>query len=154
MTNNSKSTDLRTDQALDKLLDMAAPVPPSPDLKARIMAAAIGGNNQQTETARADVGAGAGAGAGAEIISFAKAKNAKLSKPSNSRSPLRFGGNWAAAGLMAASLVIGIWTGTAGYADNLINAPLELAGLQDPVSTDDLSIYGLIDELPKDGNLL
>ena len=151
MTNNSQGNKSRTDLALDKLLDMAAPVPASPDLKAQIMAAALGDSKHQAESTRT----GAGVGTGAEIIDFSRAKRAKLAKPSSNPKPrLRFGGTWAAAGLMAASLVIGIWTGTAGYADNLISAPLELAGLKAPASTDDLSIYGLIDELPKDGNLL
>jgi len=140
MTSNSNSTGSQTDLALEKLLDMATPVPPSPDLKAKIMASAINGGGEVKEST------------GAEIISFAQARSVKQTEVDKPR--FRLGGNWAAGGLIAASLVIGIWTGTAGYADNLISAPLELAGLQAPASSEDLSIYGLIEDFSKDGNLL
>jgi len=53
---------------------------------------------------------------------------------------------------MAASLVLGIWTGTSNFADPLIAAPLELAGLQIPDLSgldDGFNDYNLTYSLPQ-----
>ena len=112
------------------VLDSATSVPSSPNLKQNILSAA----SEQNPTA--------------EIIIFAPPAKRHRLYPTARTSGLMAGG------LMAASLMLGIWTGSNGIADNILAAPFELAGLQLSDSTDELSLYNVIDGLTPSENLL
>lgn len=106
------------------LLDAAPAVPNSPNLSARILASAQEHTNN------------------ANVVEFAI-------KPSRNW----FHPNALAGGLMAASLMLGIWTGSSGLVDNLIAAPFELAGLQLAETGDDFNLYNVLDGLTPPENL-
>ncbi len=123
------SPNLRQDIIASVLLDMAPDVPASPALHGNILATATT-NNPATN-----------------IIAF----------PGNSsrQPPHRWlSDNALAGGLMAASLILGIWAGTSGIADNLIAAPLELAGLHSSPNDDIFNFYSVIDGITPSENLL
>jgi len=112
------------DQALDQLLDMAPAVPASPILTAQILAAATANN------------------APPKVIEF----QSKPQKSSAFKS-----GNWLIGGLMAASLIIGIWSGTNDISNILVTAPLELAGIE---QNSEFDIYPVLDGLSATESLL
>jgi len=118
------SPQLRSQIITAALLDVAPDVPPSPDLQQNILAAA----NEIPATA--------------EIIAF-------------SPSPVRrwINDNALAGSLLAASLILGIWTGSTGLVDNLLAAPFELAGLPVAEAGDDFSLYSVLDGLTPPENL-
>lgn len=119
------SPSLRDDIISLALLDLSPAAPASPALKNKILSAAKENPTQP---------------ASAEIINFSP-------KPQHRPDRRWLTGNAFAAGLMAASLVLGFWTGTSNFADTLIAAPLELAGLQLPETDDSMNYYNIIDGL-------
>ncbi|VAV95703.1 hypothetical protein MNBD_ALPHA08-277 [hydrothermal vent metagenome] len=119
------SPQLRTQIVTAALLDAAPLAPPSPDLHQNILAAA---KNEPPATAK--------------IIAFA---------PSPARRWIN--ANALAGGLLAASLILGIWTGSSGVADSLLAAPFELAGLPVAEAGDDFSLYSVLDGLTPSENL-
>ena len=130
------SPDLRRDIITAALLDINPNVPASPALAKNILASATAHKPQP---------------ASAEIIDFTPAVHKK-----SARKPVRrwLSGNALVGGLMAASLILGIWTGSNGIADNFIAAPLELAGLQASENYDNSDYYNVIDGLaPSESSL-
>jgi len=142
--NQHRASEKAEDQALSDLLDMAPVLPPSANLRDEIIASAlldlapdVPASPQLMQNILAKATGQTSQNSGAEIIDF---------HPKAGLTPLKhkpahrwLTGNSFAAGLMAASLILGIWTGANGVADTLISAPLELAGLEisDPSSLDD-----------------
>jgi len=139
----------KQDIALNKLLDLALPVPNSNDLKQDILASALLSSAHKppySPDLKDKILAAATKKDSAEIIAFRpRRKSFGLTIPAFE--------NIAAAGLIAASLILGIWSGSNGIADAFISAPLELAGLQSPDS-DIFSFYNIIDGLtPSESSL-
>ena len=141
---SEKAEDKAKDQALSNLLDMAPLLPSSANLRDEIIATAlldlapdVPASPQLMQNILAKATSQTPQNSSAEIIDFhPKARFTPLKhKPAHRW----LTGNSLAAGLMAASLVLGIWSGTNGIADTLISAPLELAGLElsDSSSLDD-----------------
>jgi len=119
------SPDLRQQIMTAALLDLATPVPPSTGLRDTILANAI------ADTPKT-----------ADIMTLP-------GKPAN---------HWTASnalvgGLMAASLIIGIWGGSSGVVDNLLDAPFELAGLPTSQTNDNFNLYNVLDDLTPQENL-
>ena len=110
MTHNQINN--RQDQALDQLLDLSPPAPASPQLAQHILAAANASN-----------------GPASNVVEFTPKR--RSAKP-----PYLKPDNWLIGGLMAASLIIGIWSGTSDISDLLVTAPLELAGIEQPSEFD------------------
>ena len=113
------SDNLKTQQqnALEQLLDMAPPPPPSPQLAKQILA----GTSARSQNSN--------------VVEFASNREPSPPRQNNTS-------NWLIGGLMAASLTLGIWSGTSDFADLLVTAPLELAGITSPQDTD---FYNLLD---------
>ncbi len=114
------------DQALDHLLDLSTPAPASPQLARHILAAANA------------------SGPASNVVEFTPKRN--LAKP-----PYLNPDNWLIGGLMAASLIIGIWSGTNDLSNLLVTAPLELAGIEQPGEFD---IYPVLDGFSATESLL
>ena len=107
-----KSADLRQQIMATVMLDAAPKVAPSPGLHQKIMAAAVSQAVNQQDTA--------------EIIKF----------PAKTTSIGRFFPTALTGGLMAASLLLGIWTGTSNIADSFLAPSFEIAALAlDPAET-------------------
>ncbi len=119
------SPDLGQQIITTALLDLAAPVPPSTGLRDNILANAITDNPKT-----------------ADIITL----------PGN---PTNYwtASNALVGGLMAASLIIGVWGGSSGIVDNLLDAPFELAGLSPSQTNDDFNLYNVLDGLTPQENL-
>jgi len=136
-----------THQAISKLLDQAPEVPFSPHLRDDIIAVAlldlapdIPASPGLKHSILNKVTIDSSQPASDEIINFSP-------KPRHNPPRRWLSGNAFGAGLMAASLVLGIWTGTSNFADPLIAAPLELAGMQLPETDDSINYYNVIDGL-------
>lgn len=131
---------------ITQLLDQARAAPPSPQLRSQIITAALldvaprvpasPGLQQNILTAANETPTTA------DIIAF---------PPSPARRWIS--ANVLAGGLMAASLILGIWTGSTGLVDNLLAAPFELAGLPVAEAGDDFSLYSVLDGLTPPENL-
>jgi len=65
----------------------------------------------------------------------------------------RQAGNAFAGGLMAASLVLGVWAGATGTADPFLAASFELAGLHSPEQGDNFEPYSVIEGFNPPENL-
>lgn len=132
------SPHLREDIHLTLLLDSAPTVPASPNLHDKILETATSQNPT------------------ADIMDFAAAHAATRSRQQNQRHwPIA---NVLAGGLMAASLMLGFVTGTAdltnSLTNDLISAPLELAGLVPTENTETFNYYSVTDGLTATDDLL
>ncbi len=99
--------------ALERVLDAAPPLGGTKALESGILALI-----SEPEDTRA----------GAQLIAF----------PEPGTTADHSAGRWGAAALLAASLLVGIWVGAGGYAESLVRAPLEAAGLD---MSDQISSY-------------
>ena len=132
-------------QQLTDLLNQALAVPPSPELRDEIIAMALLDTAPDVPASPAlqkNILAAAQENPVNNIIPF----KTKPARPG-------FVNNALIGGLMAASLILGIWTGSSGIADNLIAAPLEMAGLQLDQEDDGFSFYSVIDAFTASENL-
>ncbi len=131
---------------IEQLLDLAPKAPPSPELREQILATAL------LDTAPAVPNS---PNLSARILASAKehSNSANVLEFAVKPAPIWFHPNALAGGLMAASLILGIWTGSSGLVDNLIAAPFELAGLQLAETGDDFNLYNVLDGLTPPENL-
>ncbi len=123
---NTNDLNQSQERALDQLLSLATPPPASPLLADQILAA----TKPSTQSA--------------EIVNLAAKRNAR-------KKALFTTDKWLVGGIMAASLVIGIWSGTNDIANLLVTAPLELAGIE---QTGDFEIYNILDGFSATESLL
>lgn len=129
-----------TQDHIVKLLNQAPEVPASPNLPQQIMTSAMLDSAMPVP---------ASPNLKQSILSATKIVQFKPKPATNWFNPTALAG-----GLMAASLILGIWTGSNGIADNLLAAPFELAGLNVTETTDEFSFYNVIDGLTPTENLL
>ncbi len=123
---NTNDLNQSQEHALDQLLSLSTPPPASTMLAKQILAA----TKPNTQSA--------------EIINLTAKRNAR-------KKPLFTIDNWLVGGVMAASLIIGIWSGTSDIANLLVTAPLELAGIE---QTGDFEIYNILDGFSATESLL
>lgn len=135
-----------TPDHIAQLLDQAPKVPTSPELGHQILSAVL-------LDKAADVPASPTLHQ--TILSTASTTQQPIARRPASRPARRwFYPNALAGGLMAASLILGIWSGSNDIVDNLLAAPFELAGLQVTETEDEFSLYNTTGEFTPSENLL
>ncbi len=126
------SEGLRDDILVAAMLDTTATHPASPLLKEQILKTAISSNSSN------------------DVITFNRPSRHDPQHRSFFRRQV---GNAVAGGLMAASLILGVWAGATGTADPFLAASFELAGLQSPEQDDNFEPYNVIDGFDPSENL-
>jgi hypothetical protein len=135
----------RIDQGLDSLLDLAASPPHSPELASTILMTAMLDKASKTPASPSLHSNITAAAFRTESNIVNLRQKLRPATAPEAQVPGWLKGS-AVGGLMAASLIIGIWSGSNGLIDPLIAAPMELAGLDVSESGDDLSEFDSLDD--------